>query len=452
MQFPNNKIGDIIKLKGYDYKILAQTAEQEDWDGSIEPEMWKIEFVKIDSKKEYTSQALINTKIAALKEIAKKYPRSLIRSEVVSINDNSNIQYQKQSPSLTTEQTTQIEELKQSDVRWNISSNFVRNVNELGEQFEESPYESYINDKGKITNIRYPIFRDITRTLGTSAKNLQRSARILWKEKNSGNSRGSSKWENSWLFNDSFFQENESFSAREIWEKYQATKDERYTALLGYFFADRLLEKGNDFVGKLFQRGYIVLSSEERPFAADASQLHITRAGIKNVLNLTSTYEDFEKAIEVILTEEAIHHTIDKLITDEEVDAIYNELSQEEIDRIKKMYDKPNLSNFLVVHEYLRMIVQRKHLGFTSESELYRKILNIVHRLVEYLKDMFKNNPTANIVINRFDEFLKTPYAGGIKELSLISKLMQQNNTTSYPITVEAFAPENGEDNIQCFI
>lgn len=49
---------------------------------------------------------------------------------------------EKQSPSLTTEQTTQIEELKQSDVRWNISSNFVRNVNELGEQFEKSPYES----------------------------------------------------------------------------------------------------------------------------------------------------------------------------------------------------------------------------------------------------------------------------------------------------------------------
>ena len=32
--------------------------------------------------KEYTSQALINTKIAKLKEVAKKYPRSLIRSEV----------------------------------------------------------------------------------------------------------------------------------------------------------------------------------------------------------------------------------------------------------------------------------------------------------------------------------------------------------------------------------
>ena len=34
-------------------------------------------------EKEYSEQALINTKIARLKEVAKKYPRSLIRSEVV---------------------------------------------------------------------------------------------------------------------------------------------------------------------------------------------------------------------------------------------------------------------------------------------------------------------------------------------------------------------------------
>jgi hypothetical protein len=34
-------------------------------------------------KKDYTEQALVNTKIAKLKEVAKKYPRTLIRSEVV---------------------------------------------------------------------------------------------------------------------------------------------------------------------------------------------------------------------------------------------------------------------------------------------------------------------------------------------------------------------------------
>ena len=41
---------------------------------------------ELNSRKEYTSQALINIKIAALKEVAKKYPRSLIRSEVIGTN------------------------------------------------------------------------------------------------------------------------------------------------------------------------------------------------------------------------------------------------------------------------------------------------------------------------------------------------------------------------------
>ena len=46
-------------------------------------------FAPKEQRKEYTSQALINTKIAALKEVAKKYPRSLIRSEVKRINTSS---------------------------------------------------------------------------------------------------------------------------------------------------------------------------------------------------------------------------------------------------------------------------------------------------------------------------------------------------------------------------
>ena len=41
------------------------------------------------NKKEYTSQALINTKISRLKEVAKKYPRNLIRGEVKRINTSS---------------------------------------------------------------------------------------------------------------------------------------------------------------------------------------------------------------------------------------------------------------------------------------------------------------------------------------------------------------------------
>ena len=47
------------------------------------------ELKTIKPKPDYTTQALINTKIAALKEVAKKYPRSLIRSEVKRINTSS---------------------------------------------------------------------------------------------------------------------------------------------------------------------------------------------------------------------------------------------------------------------------------------------------------------------------------------------------------------------------
>lgn len=58
-----------------------------------------LEYINKGKNKEYTSQALINTKIAALKEVARKYPRSLITSKVVPINPNmvnsSEIQYSK---------------------------------------------------------------------------------------------------------------------------------------------------------------------------------------------------------------------------------------------------------------------------------------------------------------------------------------------------------------------
>jgi len=64
------------EIKEYESKGYTKT-------GRISDEGFP-EYALLSNKpKEYTSQALINTKIAALKEVAKKYPRSLIRSEVV---------------------------------------------------------------------------------------------------------------------------------------------------------------------------------------------------------------------------------------------------------------------------------------------------------------------------------------------------------------------------------
>lgn len=59
----------------------------------------EFDYGELYKPKEYTSQAEINLKIAALKEVARRYPRSLITSKVVPINpnmvDNSEIQYSK---------------------------------------------------------------------------------------------------------------------------------------------------------------------------------------------------------------------------------------------------------------------------------------------------------------------------------------------------------------------
>ena len=60
-----------------------QNIEDDFKEGIITKDVY--EELKQQKNKEYTSQALINTKIAALKEVAKKYPRSLIRSEVKPI-------------------------------------------------------------------------------------------------------------------------------------------------------------------------------------------------------------------------------------------------------------------------------------------------------------------------------------------------------------------------------
>jgi hypothetical protein len=86
---PNNKW--FVKLEvnypsaGFDTKKQAEDYLK---DEIIKADNF-VKQLKSKPKKEYTDQALINTKIAALKEVAKKYPRSLIRSEVKKINTSS---------------------------------------------------------------------------------------------------------------------------------------------------------------------------------------------------------------------------------------------------------------------------------------------------------------------------------------------------------------------------
>lgn len=107
----NYSIGKQLDSKGYRDKYgdkinnpsftKEQLQEQEELFKLYEEGVKKLDDFRKSFKpeKEYTSQAETNLKIAALKEVARKYPRSLITSKVVPINPNlvgsSEIQYSK---------------------------------------------------------------------------------------------------------------------------------------------------------------------------------------------------------------------------------------------------------------------------------------------------------------------------------------------------------------------
>lgn len=77
------------EVESYDIQKMSEVGLgiDEVWESYLSTNPEGVEDLQV-KQKEYTSQALINTKIAKLKEVAKKYPKSLIRSEVTPIPVN----------------------------------------------------------------------------------------------------------------------------------------------------------------------------------------------------------------------------------------------------------------------------------------------------------------------------------------------------------------------------
>ena len=120
-------------------------------------------------EKEYTSQAIINTKIAKLKEVAKRYPRSLIISEVRPINnvypgnafDEEVLPFQKLSGSNTVVGSD--ERVNQPDVT------ITTNNNTTDEAFLERPTPPGVNNESGILPLEAN--RELYKSLGLIDKN-----------------------------------------------------------------------------------------------------------------------------------------------------------------------------------------------------------------------------------------------------------------------------------------
>lgn len=111
-------------------------------------------------EKEYTSQALINTKIAALKKASKKYPRSLIRSEVrqSSMSPHTvNDLFKDELPFQKVQNSEKIENLKKEREKLINENSYLRQESNNLSSLRDPNGIKYLTDN---PNLQGPIWKD----------------------------------------------------------------------------------------------------------------------------------------------------------------------------------------------------------------------------------------------------------------------------------------------------
>jgi len=104
----------------------------------------------------------------------------------------------------------------------------------------------------------------------------------------------------------------------------------------------------------------------------------------------TPSFEKFENLINAVAQEEIIHLYADYLLDYQDIDNIYNEMTEKDINQIKKIYGNSSIQKENIVHEYVRMVVQQRVFGKTTEYETFtlsNAIMSFFGNLLEELND-----------------------------------------------------------------
>jgi len=123
--------------------------------------------------------------------------------------------------------------------------------------------------------------------------------------------------------------------------------------------------------------------------------------------------EQLETIVRTVADEEAIHLITEEVTTEEDINKIYDELSESDIKEIKELYGSDSLSKEGVVYEYLRMVVQNKIFGTTTEIEVAKisqtvmsVLIKLIKRLIGFLTTRAPGDFTQT-VINDIYNFAK---------------------------------------------
>jgi len=207
--------------------------------------------------------------------------------------------------------------------------------------------------------------------------------------------------------------------ANQIYDKSKKTKEDRNK--LAIYFATYFVNRTQDVETPLYlgfnriQRSAITKpiilitkdNKRKNPFFQYNNMVVVGIEQLSKMLKIDDgiSFEKWEETVDSVAQEEIIHLFADYLLDDEEIDAIYSEMTQSDINHIKSIYGNNNITEDQIVHEYLRMVVQQEVFGRTTEEHTvtmseYTLIMlsSLLDKIQEFLKKIIGSKNTTKAI------------------------------------------------------
>jgi len=252
--------------------------------------------------------------------------------------------------------------------------------------------------------------------------------------------------------NNTNIQRYSNFSFGEIWEKMgEPGVDLEANIISSSFVVQRALQESNKFYSGLRENikkefnisiiGEISLDIDSPPLWVNTNHIAVNLYKIDLFAKKHKNYADFIEEIDKGIEEEIIHIAINNLTTDVELLQVFDEMTEDQKQDVKKVYKKKfdyrnKEDQILMVHEFIRMIIQNKYTGQITESS-NPTLFNIINRLLTKVKEWLGAEAIkTNEILNRFDNLVNKPKLN-LSEKSKELKSLPNNqwfNRTIQPI------------------
>jgi hypothetical protein len=221
----------------------------------------------------------------------------------------------------------------------------------------------------------------------------------------------------------------------------------RVSALaLSYEIANPKSEQLQRIAAAIRKRGnyQVSLGSLDLEFIAGASKDEIL-INIDDQLERILQVENVGDYIENVAQEELIHLLTNRLSTEKDYTDVYDEMSEDEINSVSKTYGILKTDKVNIGAEYVRMYIQNKVFGATTETNLLSEhpaLLKILNKLLDFLNELVKSQPNKKIseLVRRFENAISDVRgAQSIKETPNEGEVNLSTSAPKQSITKKAF-------------